>query len=277
MSGAGLRWILGNIAGHGVRTRLRGMEAAISTEFSGTPALIPFNVVVVLLVLAALILLVTAVHLLRVRHRERREEERELPPLVYAPSRRTEQRPTPLVPADTEADAQQPPSTTIEYGDQVLFDSTVPPVRIVREPPSAPIVPQPFDKRQSPHTSPTPPTTDQEPADADVTLQLLPGRLEPADPGNKQEIRFIRVPGSNRFTLGRDRSAARTHIQLNAATASRMHAFMLFEDGQWHVGNMSQTNPVVVNGTALNGEAPRPLTDGDRIEFGELTFVFRER
>ncbi|MGH7465710.1 MAG: FHA domain-containing protein, partial [Longimicrobiales bacterium] len=111
---------------------------------------------------------------------------------------------------------------------------------------------------------------------ADVTLQLLPGRLEPVDRGADQEIRFVRVPGVNRFTLGRNPGRAHSHIQLRAATASRMHAFMIFESGRWQLGNMSETNAVVINGAPLNGD-PHLLEDGDRIEFGELTFVFRER
>lgn len=263
----------GNLAGHGVRTRLRGMEAAISTDFTTTPALVPFNVVVVLLVLAGLVLLVTAVRLLRVRMRQRSKENRGIPPLIYAPNRPNVQRP-----ARTRSDAGAPggaPSTeeasAAASDDQVMFNSTVRPVRIVREPP--------VPSRSSPPlpSSLSPQARERDLPEEDATLQLLPGRLEPADPGTDKEIRFIRVSGSNRFTLGRDRSSARTHIHLEAATASRMHAFMLFEEGQWRLGNMSQTNPVVINGTALNGDAPWPLADGDRIEFGELTFVFRER
>lgn len=215
------------------------MEAVIPTDFSATPALVPFNVVVVLLILAGLVLLVAAVRLLRLRLRQGAEENRELPPLIYSPHRSNIHRPTAGRPAE----------------EQVLFDSTAPPVRIVREPPAQAAA---------------------EP-DPGATLQLLPGRLEPANPGNRQEIRFVRVGGSNRFTLGRESSTDLTHIRLEAATASRMHAFMLFDEGRWRLGNLSQTNQVVLNGARLNGDAPRLLEDGDRIEFGELTFVFRAR
>jgi hypothetical protein len=140
-------------------------------------------------------------------------------------------------------------------------------VRIVREA-AEPATPSAgwVDGRSEPVDTPGP----------DVTLQLLPGRLEPVDRDAEQEIRFVRVPGMNRFTLGRNPGPAHSHIQLRAATASRMHAFMIFEDGRWQLGNMSETNAVVINGSPLNG-GPHRLEDGDRIEFGELTFVFRER
>lgn len=111
----------------------------------------------------------------------------------------------------------------------------------------------------------------------DATLQLWPGRLEPLN-GADQEIRFIRTPGSNRFTFGRSKGPAHSHIQLLAATASRMHAYMIIEDGRWRIGNMSQTNRVLVNGDPLEStDADRWLADGDRIELGEVGFIFRER
>ncbi len=109
-------------------------------------------------------------------------------------------------------------------------------------------------------------------------IQLWPGRLVPAEGGSDQEIRFIRTPGVNRFTFGRSAGPAATHIQLLAPTASRMHAYMIVQDGRWRIGNMSTTNAVVVNGVALDSaDAERWLEDGDRIEMGELALIFRER
>lgn len=109
-------------------------------------------------------------------------------------------------------------------------------------------------------------------------VQLLPGRLEPIDGTVDQEIRFIKTSGENRFTFGRSTGPAATHIQLLAPTASRMHAYMVMENGRWRIGNMSATNQVLVNGAPLqSGEAERWLEDGDRIELGEVGFIFRER
>lgn len=113
-------------------------------------------------------------------------------------------------------------------------------------------------------------------AAADETVQLLPGRLEPASGGAAQEIRFIRKPGVSRFTFGRSRGPAFQHVQLRAPSASRMHAYMEFEDGRWSVGGLSRTNEVVVNGAPLTAGASHRLADGDRIELGEAAFVFRQ-
>ena len=111
---------------------------------------------------------------------------------------------------------------------------------------------------------------------ADEIVQLLPGRLVPLS-GADEEIRFIRNAGANRFTFGRSTGPAQTHIQLLAPTASRMHAYMVMENGHWKIGNMSETNQVLVNGEALIGQEARTLVDGDRIELGEVGFIFRER
>ena len=108
-------------------------------------------------------------------------------------------------------------------------------------------------------------------------LQLLPGRLEPVNKNTHQEIRFVKVPGVTRVTFGRSPGPPYEHVQLRAATASRMHGYMAFEGGRWRIGNLSETNRVLVNGSPLMEEAGRLLEDGDQIEFGEVAFVFRER
>jgi hypothetical protein len=115
--------------------------------------------------------------------------------------------------------------------------------------------------------------------DLEGTLQLLPGRLLPAggERAGGQEIRFVRLPGRPRFTLGRAEGAAPSHIQLPAPTASRMHAYMEFEKDHWMIGNLSATNPVLVNGEPLDREVAVRLEDGDRLELGELAFIFRGR
>jgi hypothetical protein len=233
------------------------MEGAISTDLSTTPALAAPDVVVVLLVLAGLGLLVTVVRLARVRRRDRQEEHRELPPLIY-PARLAGARP-PGVGARRDVSAPE--------GEHVTFNSSAPAVRIVREDVGSLAAPEAMNGVGAPGADP----------ELDATLQLLPGRLEPADGITHHEIRFVRVPGVNRFTLGRNPGPAHRHIQLKAETASRMHAYMEFDGGRWHLANLSRTNCAVVNGSPLNGDAPRPLEDGDRIEFGELAFVFRER
>ena len=134
---------------------------------------------------------------------------------------------------------------------------------------------------------------------ADGTLQFLPGRLELAagrDAG--QEIRFVRTagPDGTSVTFGRAEGAPYRHVQLREPTVSRSHARMSLDaagatvgpsgpDGaqaaRWRLENLSATNPVLVNGRSLAADAgPRAsviLADGDRIEMGEVVFIFRSR
>ena len=113
---------------------------------------------------------------------------------------------------------------------------------------------------------------------ADATLQLLPGRLEVVG-GGRPDIRFVRRPGpATELTLGRLPGPPDRHIRLAAATVSRLHARLRYEDGRWTILNLSRTNPVRVNGQVLADAAdPRLLVDGDRVEVGEFLLVFRER
>ena len=135
---------------------------------------------------------------------------------------------------------------------------------------------------------------------ADGTLQFLPGRLEIAawrDAG--QEIRFVRTAGPDGtcITFGRAEGPPYRHVQLREPTVSRAHARLVLDSspspsgetrgstpsnvGRWRLENLSSTNPVVVNGRPLDarGEplASVLLSDGDRIEMGEVAFVFHER
>jgi pSer/pThr/pTyr-binding forkhead associated (FHA) protein len=136
---------------------------------------------------------------------------------------------------------------------------------------------------------------------ADGTLQFLPGRLEIAagrDVG--QEIRFVRTAGPDgaRVTFGRAEGAPYRHVQLREPTVSRAHAEMTFHQAvpasngsgsrgtsgtpaYWRLENLSSTNPVTVNGRALDAlggvGASVILADGDRIEMGEVAFIFHSR
>lgn len=113
--------------------------------------------------------------------------------------------------------------------------------------------------------------------DEDSTLRLLPGRLEVAAGYEKGEIRFVHRPGNNRYTFGRSRGPKFEHIHLPVPTVSRMHAVMEFVNGRWYIGNLSNTNRVVVNGQELTSDdGLRPIADGARIEMGEVAFIFRE-
>lgn len=141
---------------------------------------------------------------------------------------------------------------------------------------------------------------------ADGTLQFLPGRLEVvAGRDSGQEIRFVRTPGPDgtRVTFGRAEGAPYRHVQLREPTVSRTHARMVLEvpgaaaaggaapNGtsasdaagvpRWRLENLSATNPVVVNGRPLAADGGPTcsvrLSEGDRIEMGEVIFRFHER
>jgi len=114
----------------------------------------------------------------------------------------------------------------------------------------------------------------------DGTLQFLPGRLEVVDgesPG--RDIRFVRTWGETpEITFGRITGPPYRHVQLRSQTVSRQHARMQYVDGRWKLTNLSQTNPVLVNGQALDtAHGNRVLRDGDQIEMGEVVFRYRER
>lgn len=115
----------------------------------------------------------------------------------------------------------------------------------------------------------------------DGTLQFLPGRLEVVEGRDiGQEFRFVRQPGSTRteITLGRQDGAPYRHFQLHEPTVSRLHAKLTLEDRNWRLTNLSETNPASVNGTPLGAkEGSVILADGDRIELGEVVFVYRAK
>jgi hypothetical protein len=120
----------------------------------------------------------------------------------------------------------------------------------------------------------------QEVAPIEGTLQFLPGRLEIVDgdvPG--RDVRFVRTWGEvPEVTFGRVAGPPYRHVQLRSQTVSRQHARMQFIEGRWRLTNLSQTNPVVVNGQPLDSaHGQRLLREGDEIEMGDVLFRYRER
>ncbi len=112
------------------------------------------------------------------------------------------------------------------------------------------------------------------------TLQFLPGRLEvAAGQDSGREIRFVRLPGPNgtEFTFGRSEGEPYRHIRLRDQTVSREHARMRFAAGRWYIQSLSQTNPVIYDGHALQHGEERMLEDGARLEMGEVLLAFRHR
>lgn len=113
---------------------------------------------------------------------------------------------------------------------------------------------------------------------ADPTLPFLPGHLRVIEGGDAgTELRFVRLAGGEPpvITFGRSEGPPFRHVQLLVATVSRAHARLEFEDDGWSLVNLSRTNPVVVNRSALVDEGPVRLQDGDRVEMGSLAFRYR--
>jgi pSer/pThr/pTyr-binding forkhead associated (FHA) protein len=111
------------------------------------------------------------------------------------------------------------------------------------------------------------------------TLRMLPGRLEVmAGLPVRSEIRFVQTGGAaeQEVTLGRQEGRPYEHVQLASQTVSRLHAAMTYGRGRWRIANLSETNPLRVNGTAVGRETPPvELADGDTIELGEVVLRFR--
>lgn len=117
------------------------------------------------------------------------------------------------------------------------------------------------------------------PTAADGTVQLLPGMLVMTEgPEVGREYRFLRI-GSQpvpELTMGRASGPPYRHIHLAAPTVSRLHARIRYDGGSWQVANLSSTNPVRLNGRELPTTADFPLTDGDRIQLGEVELCYRD-
>lgn len=142
--------------------------------------------------------------------------------------------------------------------------------------PSSPSAPEPVPESKSGG-----PEQRTRPASEPVqraTIQLLPGRLEPADPGViQQEIRFLRTQAEKQVvTLGWKIGEPPEHITLNHSSIEPVHAAMTYRNGSWWIENRARHDPVVVNGVVLRSSAlPRLLADGDRIRLGAVVFHFR--
>lgn len=110
------------------------------------------------------------------------------------------------------------------------------------------------------------------------TLRMLPGRLVPEDRNAlRDDIRFIALAttGEQRFTVGRGEGPLHEHIQIASPTVSRSHATLQYQDGTWSIANLSETNPVRVNGVELRESESIPLAEGDAVEMGDLVLRFR--
>jgi hypothetical protein len=111
----------------------------------------------------------------------------------------------------------------------------------------------------------------------DEPVQILPGRLHvlTGDAAGEDLRLFSRIGEPAQIVVGRDSGPPYQHITLRSPTVSRRHARMEFANGSWTITNLSATNPVLVNDRVLNnGSTTKKLSDGDRIELGEVALRF---
>lgn len=111
-----------------------------------------------------------------------------------------------------------------------------------------------------------------------LTLQLLPGRLQPVDPEvMRQEVRFLKERGRHVVVvLGWAEGDPPGHVTLDHPSVEPEHARMTFTEGRWSIESLSNRNPVKVNGMPVPFEArPRLLKGDDRVRLGDVEFRFR--
>lgn len=228
----------------------------------------PLFIAVAALVAAAV---VGVVMLMRRRSNRNDPDVAAVPPLLFPAAPASQPRPVrPARPRAASA-ALESPGVPIQPAPREPWPApapTIPPAATVAPPPEPPVTGSWVEGKTIRFHRPF-----------EGTLQIMPGRLDIVGGADKgKSIRFVRTGDPAQITFGRSDGPAYQHIQLRAPTVSRKHALMTFEDARWSICNLSGTNPVVVNGEELpQNSSARPLQDGDHIEMGEITFVFRER
>jgi pSer/pThr/pTyr-binding forkhead associated (FHA) protein len=70
-------------------------------------------------------------------------------------------------------------------------------------------------------------------------------------------------------TIGRD--PTNVVVVLHDSKVSRSHAELQYRDERWLLVDLASRNGTVVNGRRIR---QHPLRDGDRIQVGEITFIF---
>jgi PPM family protein phosphatase len=244
---------------------------------------------VVALILLGLGAVVAGGVLWQTRWKRRREEG---PILLFETQKAPESRPPPE-PGPPPVPSRQAPSTR-------ETPTPVPSPKVPSPPAPSPATAPPSNPAPAPAPSPGPvappppdatPTAPSFPSEtveaglvrferaAEGTLQLLPGRFViQSDAGRGEEIRFVRVPGAPaQITFGRSAGPPHRHVQLQSPTVSRLHAELNFDGDVWTLRNHSSTNPTLLNGRSLGSQVSGvELQDGDRVEMGEVTFLFHK-
>lgn len=115
---------------------------------------------------------------------------------------------------------------------------------------------------------------------SDKTLKFIPGQfimLSGKDRGKPFRVAGFPTPEGSIITVGRDPvegERAFAHIQLDVQTISRKHAELIFKNGQLHIKNLSETNPIEVNDSEINVGEEVPLPLDSELRLGEIRMKY---
>ena len=109
------------------------------------------------------------------------------------------------------------------------------------------------------------------------TMVMQPGRNGDADSapmlvvveGLEPGRRFALLPAATTIGRGTD-----NHVVLPSPAVSANHAVIEVRDGQYWIQDLRSTNGVVVNGSPVRVEEPRPLGNGDAIRISDHLLLF---
>ena len=109
-----------------------------------------------------------------------------------------------------------------------------------------------------------------------VERQIRPEVLRQAL--NPAVLELLRGPGPKRrfpllgeaLSIGRGKDA---NISVDSAELSRRHASLTLLESEWTVQDLQSRNGIFLNGVKVHSAV---LRDGDKLQLGEVVFVFHE-
>lgn len=103
----------------------------------------------------------------------------------------------------------------------------------------------------------------------DVSNSWYYGWLERADTSDRYDL------NADCISIGRDKNKCQIYIR-GHITVGRLHAQILFENGQYYLVDMGSQNGTTVDGVPVAKDQRWPLADGAQIRFADVEFLFRE-
>ena len=123
--------------------------------------------------------------------------------------------------------------------------------------------------------TPAPPPAESYCQDCGFLLGQTPGEGEVASTAG---VRLVSADGSREFVLSPGTSAVGrqdAEVLLVDGTVSRLHARLYVEDGRLSVEDANSTNGSRVNGIRLEPGKRAPVSDGDEVQFGQISLRVR--